>query len=355
LVLGQSWVIVNNSTGVVTVQSSGGNTITAMAAGTQITVTCISTSGTTAASWYSSYVESGGLVLPGTSGQIAYYAASGSIVSGSGLSALIDAALGSTQGDILYRNSTVWTVLGPGTASQVLQTGGASANPSWTTVSGVSAVPQVTVYTTGTGTYTVPAGTLYLEVELVGGGAGGQSFANATGTNTNPTAGGNTTFGTTFLEATGGGVNTANFVPGSPGVGSGGDINLTGNPGGLGQQNNGSANSGVTNSTAQLAGGTGGASYFGGAGQAGALGLGDGGNAATNSGSGGGGVSMNTTNQYISGAGGSAGGYCKKKITSSIQSTYAYAIGTAGAGGNNSGYTGGNGAAGIIVITAYFQ
>lgn len=47
------------------------------------------------------------------------------------LSAQIDAALGSTQGNILYRNSTVWTVLAPGTSGYLLQTGGAAANPSW--------------------------------------------------------------------------------------------------------------------------------------------------------------------------------------------------------------------------------
>jgi hypothetical protein len=55
LVDGQSFFIVNNSTGVVTVESSGANTIQAMAAGTTLIVTCISTSGTTAASWSASY------------------------------------------------------------------------------------------------------------------------------------------------------------------------------------------------------------------------------------------------------------------------------------------------------------
>ena len=52
------------------------------------------------------------------------------------LSSIIDADIGSAQGDILYRNNTGWTVLTPGTSGQVLQTGGASANPSWATVSG---------------------------------------------------------------------------------------------------------------------------------------------------------------------------------------------------------------------------
>lgn len=48
------------------------------------------------------------------------------------LTALIDNAIGSTQGNILYRNSTVWTVLAPGTSGFFLTSGGAAANPSWT-------------------------------------------------------------------------------------------------------------------------------------------------------------------------------------------------------------------------------
>lgn len=58
------------------------------------------------------------------------------------LTAIIDACIGSTQGNILYRNATVWTVLAPGTSGQLLQTGGAAANPSWTTSSSVSAATQ---------------------------------------------------------------------------------------------------------------------------------------------------------------------------------------------------------------------
>lgn len=47
------------------------------------------------------------------------------------LTALIDAALGSTQGDVLYRDTAAWKVLAPGTINYFLQTGGAGANPSW--------------------------------------------------------------------------------------------------------------------------------------------------------------------------------------------------------------------------------
>lgn len=47
------------------------------------------------------------------------------------LSALLDLVFGSSQGNILTRNATVWTVLAPGTAGYLLKTGGAGANVSW--------------------------------------------------------------------------------------------------------------------------------------------------------------------------------------------------------------------------------
>jgi hypothetical protein len=56
LALGMSYFIKNNSTGIVTVQSSGANTITTVASGKYATFTCILTSGTTAASWSASQV-----------------------------------------------------------------------------------------------------------------------------------------------------------------------------------------------------------------------------------------------------------------------------------------------------------
>jgi hypothetical protein len=85
LVLGQQWRIVNLSTGVVTITSSGGNTIQAMAAGSNAVVTCIATSGTTAASWdcdYSISAGAAGTVNSGLINQLAWYASSGTAVSG---------------------------------------------------------------------------------------------------------------------------------------------------------------------------------------------------------------------------------------------------------------------------------
>jgi hypothetical protein len=51
LVLGSQFTFHNNSTGDLTINSSGGNFITTVTAATTVTVTCILTSGTTAASW----------------------------------------------------------------------------------------------------------------------------------------------------------------------------------------------------------------------------------------------------------------------------------------------------------------
>ncbi len=60
LVLGQQYYIVNTSSGNVTIQSSGANTIQVMASGTSVYITCILTSGTTDASWHAEYAFNGG-------------------------------------------------------------------------------------------------------------------------------------------------------------------------------------------------------------------------------------------------------------------------------------------------------
>lgn len=51
LTTGWTYHISNNSTGTLTINSSGGNLVTTVLAGTSVQVVCISTSGTTAASW----------------------------------------------------------------------------------------------------------------------------------------------------------------------------------------------------------------------------------------------------------------------------------------------------------------
>ena len=58
---GVQYYIVNNSSGVVTVNSSGGNAIQVMAADTSLLLTCILNTGTTAASWNGTYFADSGL------------------------------------------------------------------------------------------------------------------------------------------------------------------------------------------------------------------------------------------------------------------------------------------------------
>jgi hypothetical protein len=93
LVLGQQWLIVNTSTGAVTVQSSGGNNVIILAGGTSALVTCILTSGTTAASWNAAYfgsiITSGkslsvsnSLTLAGTDGTTLTFPSSSDTVAG---------------------------------------------------------------------------------------------------------------------------------------------------------------------------------------------------------------------------------------------------------------------------------
>jgi hypothetical protein len=82
LALGMSFLIVNISTGTVTINSSGGNTIATLGASQTTRVTCILTSGTTAASWSAATPVAGsGVVSSGTINDLAFYSASGTTVS----------------------------------------------------------------------------------------------------------------------------------------------------------------------------------------------------------------------------------------------------------------------------------
>ena len=84
-----------------------------------------------------------------------------------------------------------------------LTVSGANVTVAGTLTTGNSA-PQVTSYLSGSGTYTTPAGAKYLVVVVAGGGGGGSG--SGTSLPANGVAGGNSTFGTSLLTATGGGV-----------------------------------------------------------------------------------------------------------------------------------------------------
>lgn len=52
------------------------------------------------------------------------------------VSAILDAVFTNTQGSVLYRSASGWTFLGPGTANQVLISGGPGQNVSWSSSAG---------------------------------------------------------------------------------------------------------------------------------------------------------------------------------------------------------------------------
>jgi len=110
--------------------------------------------------------------------------------------------LGATQGAVLYRSGSAWTVLAPGTAGQVLTTGGAAANPAWT-----SAPYDVTLFVEGLMTnaetvlrlaapraFTVPAGAA---------GSYAKAGTAATGSTTLTLYKGGVAFGTMVFAASG--------------------------------------------------------------------------------------------------------------------------------------------------------
>jgi len=115
LVLGMGYSIENNSTGVLTVQSSGLNSITTIPAGVTTLFTCILTSGTTAASW--DYDQIGFATITGTGANV----------------------LGTAPTIASANLTTALTLTGAScTSGQVLTSGGSGAAPTWTTVSGGS-------------------------------------------------------------------------------------------------------------------------------------------------------------------------------------------------------------------------
>lgn len=62
------------------------------------------------------------------------------------MSAAIDAAIGSTEGDILYRGASAWNVLAPGTSGQFLKTLGPAAIPAWASVSATGCSPAGSIH-----------------------------------------------------------------------------------------------------------------------------------------------------------------------------------------------------------------
>ena len=240
-----------------------------------------------------------------------------------------------------------------GTGNAVLQTSPTINTPILTSPIITGSLPQISLYNSGSGTYTTPANARYLIVEMLGGGGGGSG--GGTGSFTAGGSGGNSTFGS-ILTCTGGGGGPAPWSAGINGAGytiSGGTaIFAAVGGGGAGGSFTATGNGNYT-----VPGGNGGNSFAGGGGAGGSY-VAGGQSAAANSGSGGGGGGGGSAASLVySGCGGAASGYLKIMITSP-SATYSYAVGAGGsagaAGTGANAATGGAGGSGYISVTAYF-
>jgi hypothetical protein len=250
-------------------------------------------------------------------------------------------AIWATKGDIVVATGNNAAVVVPATTDGYVMTldSAETAGVKWAEP-GTTSAPTQQVFTSGSGTYTKPAGCTRIHVRMVGGGGGGGpgSSSSAAGG-----AGGNTTFGLhTASGGSGGTIDGVGGAGGSASIGSGAiGIGITGAKGS-------GADNGPAGDIYEKGGDGGNAPYFAGGGTsaygtAGTTGV-------TNTGGGGGGGGTNGAGS--SGAGGGSGGFCEF-IISAPASTYSYAVGAAGTAGTGS-VAGGAGAAGQIIVTEYY-
>lgn len=212
-------------------------------------------------------------------------------------------------------------------------------------------LPTVQTFTSGTAaTYTTPAGCLWLEVSIIGGGGGGG------GSGTGSTAGG--TGGTsTFnsINAIGGSGGAAGIAAGTVFAGGLGGTAGTGTatqraPGSAG--NNGE---GGVSGTLNAGGGNGGLAHGFGSGGRGAVSNASPGSAGVGFGGGGGGGGTGAA-AGVSAGGGGGGGEVAYVVIGGPSSTYTYTIGAVGSAGGagTSGNAGGAGAAGYIQVIEHY-
>ena len=206
---------VSFSGGTLSATGSGG-TVTSFSAGTlsPLFTTSVATSTSTPALSFSLTNAAAGTIFgnnTGSAGAPAY----------STISSYLD-TFSSTQGSILYRNGSGWAALTPGTAGQVLATGGSAANPSWTNA---SAGTVTSVSGTGTVNGITLSGTVTSSGSLtLGGTLSGVSLTTQV-SGTLPVANGGT--GVTTSTGTGSVVLSSSPVLVTPNLGTPSYVNLS--------------------------------------------------------------------------------------------------------------------------------
>jgi hypothetical protein len=154
LSLGWSFHIANNSTGNLSLQSSGLNAVATILPNTTAHVTCILTSGTTAASWDYGFTDFNTSVPVALGGTGTTSATAYAVLAG-----------GTTSTGAFQSIASV------GTSGQVLTSNGAGALPTFQAAAG-GGFSGITVFTAN-GTFTIPTGKTTVKVTVVGGGGGG--------------------------------------------------------------------------------------------------------------------------------------------------------------------------------------
>jgi hypothetical protein len=249
-----------------------------------------------------------------------------------------------TGGEIIYGGASgLPTSLPNGSSGQYLKSNGGTSAPSWQSFTN----PTVQRFTSGSGTYTTPAGVRWIRVTMVGGGGGGGSSGTASwGTTGSAT---DTTFGSNTARAGNGGGQSGNAAGGTVTIGTA-TYTIAASTGayGTGAQYTSTAE-------AQNSGGVGGSTPLGGGGGGGAYGN-AGVSAEPNTGAGGGGGGIAAFVGAYSGTGGGAGGYAQVIINSPAAS-YSYGVGSGGTGASagTNGFAGGNGGSGVIIVEEFYQ
>jgi hypothetical protein len=408
-----STTIINQSSNTTTVKTSGGNTVQAMAANTQLVLTCINPSGGTGtASWNWTYgaIQAG---LGGT-GTVTSIATTAPLTGGS-ITTSGTIALGSIAGNttiltaptVSYATATgtgtggfgsslvgyVFTVSGladvvsvgcvytnnghsftvaygvTSSATQIIMSGTSAPSAGAQTLtysSGATSGNHCNKTTSAYGAnitssanvsydnYTTPANVLWLEFDGVGGGAGGGGGGTGVGGGAGAagSSGTFTLFGANIFlnNGVGAGLGLTPPLGGTPVVTASSAFLIQLLMNGGG----GSAGSIGANATSPL-GGNGGSTPLG------QGGIGGDGNAigvtGTGYGSGGAGGGATQAAGTYGGIGGSAGGYAKVVIIPTAAQTFPYVIGTGGGGnsGSTNGSAGAAGVGGYVYITEHYQ